>query len=595
MPGVGPLCPSARFYGQPQSAGGNTATLVGPRLVLLANHTLPTPINAATRAFAFGFHLNSPAIGPRASIFTFPVSDVYFGTRLVANSPSYDWALIELDRDVPPSRRPMVVQTTPTLFEGDAAAVLGFAEHIPLKGQFVTTVRTNSSGGVGWQVIVYAHTRVGSSGGPLVGARSGMLEGVMTTGGFPFIFDPKCGGWIDDLSQRWDAGARFPIGAHEHIPPIGLGVTPPRERVFDYYGPVGGPFATGTPQIDLECPATSRPVAWRVASQDATRLGLVGPLYRTPRRAVEGTLTPGASVDTIVQFLNIPSWTYEPGVHDARIDLIDLTYDTSGLHIHRFHAGIDGFVLTPETGIGLDSPGAPPETQVSYTLTNRHVVPQDILVEPDAPWILVNGQPATTAITLPATIDPVTPGTVQAGISFDTGGLIPGVYEGDIRFRPVLPAGFEDPPNPEIGATHRCVRIDVGREVFTAAGPTVPFDIPGSASREVVVDQPIFIADLDLRVFARVAGEERSIITLEITSPMGTHARVHQESAYGNGPFDQLLDDETNPGNRSPLAVFDGELAMGVWTFTIIAEPADPANTSYGGFGHADLRITPSP
>ena len=587
---LGPLCPSTRFYGQPQSAGGNTATLVGPRLVLLANHTLPTPINAATRAFVFGFQINEPFNGTSPSVFTFRPSNVYYGTRLVANSPAHDWALIELDRDVPPARRPMVVNTTPSLAVGDDAAILGFAEHIPFKGQFVTVASAHPASEMGWQTNFNAFVRVGSSGSPLVGVRSGMVEGVVTGGDFPFVYDPECPGWIDNFVPRL-ASAPFPVGAHKHIPPIGLGIKPARDQVFEYYGPIGGPFGSEGKQIHLDCPLTSRPVAWRVTSLDPTRLGLVGPQYRTPRPVVEGDLTPGTSVDTLVQFLDFPSWTFEPGVHEARIEITDLTYDTSGRHTHRFHVGINGFQLAPDDGIGLDSPGASPRTSKVYTLTNRHVVPQDILIEPDAPWILINGQPGPTTITLPASVSPSAPGGAKVEVSFDASGLNPGVYEGDIRFRPT---GLGFAPNPELGAMHRRVRVDVGREVFTAIGPTVPFDIPGSAVRVVVVDEPIFVADLDVQVLARVAGELRSLLTLEITSPSGTQALIFEELAHAHYPFNHLLDDETNPGNHFPLSVFDGEPAMGVWTFTIVAEPADPANPSYGGFGHAELRITPT-
>jgi hypothetical protein len=139
---LGPLCPSVRFYGQPQATGGNTAALVGSRHVLLANHSLPANATAQSRAFVFGFQLEAPIPpgAPPPTAFTFAAQNVYFGQEIVARDPTNDWAVLRLDRDVPATRRPLVVRAVPAAIAGDAAVTIGFSEAIPLKGQSTSVV-----------------------------------------------------------------------------------------------------------------------------------------------------------------------------------------------------------------------------------------------------------------------------------------------------------------------------------------------------------------------------------------------------------------------------------------------------------------------
>lgn len=588
---LGPLCSTATYFGQPQATGGNVATLVGSRHVLLADHALPSGATASTRAFVFGYELKGPP-GPPVPTFHFAEGDVYFGEEIVARDAANDWALVRLHRDVPPSRRPLILRELPSLVPGDPAVILGFPEHIPLKGQSVTVF----SAGVGanvWQVVTDSLVREGSSGGPLVGARTGTIEGVLRSGSFPYVFEGTCGGWLDDLSQQWGAVANFPVGATALLPPIGLQVLPAPESVFDHFGPPGGPFSQTDSTVHLSCPATSRPVGWTASAIDIARVGLVGPFTIQPRKSVGGTLQPSTAVSTTKLFSNVAAWTQAPGIHEARVQFSDSTYSATSLHVHRFHAGVDGLVLDPATGVGTEGPGAPPTTQSQYVLTNRHIVSQTVLVEPNASWIRVNG--ATTAVlNLGPSLPGSAPGMGQANIAFDVTGLLPGVYAGDIRFRPALPAGFEDPPNPEIGALHRAVRVDVGRRIFGAADTPTSFAIPGSATLTVVVDQPLQVADLDLGIHV-TAASPRTRITLQITSPSGVSTVIHRMSIADFEPLNTIFDDETNAPNLGSLGSFDGLAAMGSWQVTVLAVPSDPAETSMGVVQHIALRITPAP
>jgi hypothetical protein len=412
---------------------------------------------------------------------------------------------------------------------------------------------------------------------------------VLRSAVFPFVWDAACGGYVDDFAGAYGATSNFPLGAAALLPVIGLQAQPEHESVFDHYGPPGGPFTTTNLDLKLSCPVTSRAVEWRVAALEIDRIALVGSTP-TPKKSLSGALLPGGSTSMTKQFLNIGAWTYAVGVHEARVQIEDAAYVTTSRHVHRFHAAVDGFDVAPATGIGTGTPGAPPDTVATYTLSNRHIVTQTLLIEPAAAWIRVNGA-ASASIPLPPSVGGV-PGTGAAVIAFDVTGLAPGVYQSDVRFRPQLPAGFEDPPNPELVAQHRTVRIDVGRQLFASTDTPQGIPIPGASTVTVTVPPGVVVADLDLDLRV-TAGIERALATITVRAPSGLSAVVHSISVGATEALDTILDDETRPPNQASLSTFDGVAAAGVWEVTVAATPNPPTASGSGSIERIVLRVTP--
>lgn len=588
-----PWCPSVRYYRQPQSAGGTTAVLVGKRHVLVANHTLPVGATASSRAFVFGFELTAPWVpGDPVTKFSFPASSVYFGETIVHSDFHNDWALIRLNRDVPGTTRPLVVRSRTGLDVGESAALIGFPEHIPLKGQAVEVfgARVNARGFQ--EIDVVGQVRAGSSGGPLVGLRTGVLDGFLVGGSASEEWSEKCGAWVDDFDPPPVAGCFFPMGLSALLPPLGVQVSPELETVIDHYGPLGGPFSREMMRVDLTSPPdTVGALRWRASALDPNRAGIVGPFARTPRPSVEAQLQPGQSTPVFEQLLRLAEWTSSPGVHETRIEVKDLTLGTSGIHLHRVHAGVDGFSVSPETGIGLDGPGAPPDARAVYTLTNRHIVPQVIRIEPREPWILVNGM-ASAQVEIPASSQLGGKGTVEIEIRFDASGVSPGVRTGDIRFRPVIP-GWES--DPELGAVHRSVRVDFGREVFASLDTPVELPVPSIGVVQILVDRPIeSIADLDVSYWLETPSTPNPVIAqFTLISPSGTAVLLHSARFVSGEPAVGILDDETSPASVGMLSVFDGEVPMGVWTVLLELDVFDGPDTRCT-VRDVSLRITPS-
>jgi Trypsin-like peptidase domain len=169
-----PICAGEPLRGQP-SGPWCSSFLVAPDLVMTASHCLADWFCPFTR-FVFGYRADAGGQNP---VTTVPATDVYSCARVAARNETQDWAIIKLDRPVPPSRQPLPIRTTGTVALGRPTTSIGYTLGTPVKVAPNGTVLMNND-----PVRFQTDNDIagGNSGGPVIDSETGLVEGILSGG-----------------------------------------------------------------------------------------------------------------------------------------------------------------------------------------------------------------------------------------------------------------------------------------------------------------------------------------------------------------------------------------------------------------------------
>jgi len=173
-----PLCDGERFADQP-TAAFCTATLIAPNILVTAGHCLDD--NGVRTAFdtffcVFDYAVRQADVNPS----TFTTDQVYRGAEVlglvnVADTAN-DWAVVRLDRAVT-GRTPVPVRSSGSVSVGASLVAIGFGAGLPMKFSGNATVQNLVDFGFEADLDIIA----GNSGGPIIDATTGMIEGVLSS------------------------------------------------------------------------------------------------------------------------------------------------------------------------------------------------------------------------------------------------------------------------------------------------------------------------------------------------------------------------------------------------------------------------------
>ena len=182
--GTTPLCPEVRFRGQP-SGSSCTATLVAPRLVLTAAHCVVNDDVCAGHKIAFGYGMTIKNRWPT----NFAAADLYDCSVVKTgydHESGIDWALVSLDRPVPPERAPLKIAEGATGDPGTKIFTIGTPAGLPLKVAGGATIR--KARGADFEADLDALG--GNSGGAVFAEGSAEIIGVVIRSGPSFGREP---------------------------------------------------------------------------------------------------------------------------------------------------------------------------------------------------------------------------------------------------------------------------------------------------------------------------------------------------------------------------------------------------------------------
>lgn len=184
------LCSEVRFREQP-NLSHCSGVLVGPDLVLTAQHCLRSDLACSNTKMIFGWTKSAMKFTFNASLALFEIKlpAVYSCSEILwprdeKEGETADLALIRLDRaveGVTPVKLPQA-----TLADGESVVVYGHPNGVPLKESLGKVVRHEAH-----EYLLESDTFSGDSGAGVYSAKDGSLKGVMIGGEHDYVLDPR--------------------------------------------------------------------------------------------------------------------------------------------------------------------------------------------------------------------------------------------------------------------------------------------------------------------------------------------------------------------------------------------------------------------
>ncbi len=209
-----PLCPEEPFQDQPVLGGLCSAFLVAPDTVITAGHCVSAPDVCPHVAFVFGAGYDRQTGDPSL----LGSDEVYFCERVLKLSVDHvghDYAVVELDRRVV-GRAPPPVRRDGKIDENEELVLIGNPLGLPTKIAAHGRVLDNTP-----EHFFRASTDSygGESGAVIIGAHTGLVEGVLVRGEKDFA--PKGDCWVSSVlpecassSRGEDASRAIEFAAH---------------------------------------------------------------------------------------------------------------------------------------------------------------------------------------------------------------------------------------------------------------------------------------------------------------------------------------------------------------------------------------------
>lgn len=184
-----PLCPEEPFQEQPILDGVCSAFLVAPDLVVTAGHCIIAPDRCPDVAFVFGAGYDEKGRDPGhvAIADVYPCRDV---PKVVAQGVHGDYAVVRLDRPVI-GRAPLPLRRAGMVDDNEQLVLIGNPLGLPTKiaahGKIVDNAPEHFFRAT-------TDSYAGSSGSAVIGAQSGLVEGILVRGEKDFVKQGEC--WV---------------------------------------------------------------------------------------------------------------------------------------------------------------------------------------------------------------------------------------------------------------------------------------------------------------------------------------------------------------------------------------------------------------
>ncbi len=570
-PGDPDLCQETPLFGQATPGQHCSGTLVGENFVLSAGHCFSQAAGCLDYSVVFDYELafaGDPTGDPSSGQIFLREDQVIPCLDVVTSPPGGgDWAVLELESPVPPSRLPAPIERVEITDVGTEVICTTHPARLPLKAELAQVVASFNKINV-----AECFTLGGSSGGGMWNLDTGQLAGIAVANNvaLPPGNPPPDPCLTPCFDCYHDVSMVRPSLAAASVPWIGLRLNP-LVAEMDWYGPPtsAADYATRTLTLSADLDH-SRAVNWQFVSPLPGIDIVSGPSA--------GTLLPGGQV--IMELAPDDAIVQEPGTPQLTTFHRDSTYQAQHPIKHTFHVGVDGFDLSPEEDFVGEGPGALPYETKRYSLANRWAVAQAIEVSVDVPWVRFNGSPGPVTVSMP----PNKGGAVVVGL--DAAGMPQGVHSGRVIWRSL------DSGSPAFERTTG-VLMDVGRQIL--GGPFSPPWVLVVDDTTPVVEYfltvnsflPEFILDADALVHATVTAQGGlGGLDMTLTSPDGTTVGL---DGLGVGSTAETYDDVTNPPVTGTMADFNDENAYGTWTLRL--ERIFPSGTYTVSLNRFEVRL----
>lgn len=214
------ICEGERFLEEPLVASCS-AFLVAPDLIVTAGHCVKDKYDCKKQTWVLDFDSSGDFVSPKSTV-TFLKEKTFSCKELVAWSENekLDYALIRLDRDIK-DRTPLKIRREGKTSTAEPLMVFGHPLGLPKIFTSNISIRDNS---LTYIFKTNADTFSGNSGSPVIGATSGLVEGLLIRGDDDFLTDvagrceriARCG----DKECRGESVLRSTYLPIKHIPKI---------------------------------------------------------------------------------------------------------------------------------------------------------------------------------------------------------------------------------------------------------------------------------------------------------------------------------------------------------------------------------------
>jgi hypothetical protein len=567
------------FYGQPTPGEACSGVLVAPDMVITAGHCFSgDPKDCSDRYVIFDYAYATPGqvledppgsgLVPLSPEQVVQCDQVLVDTYLTALTSEEgllqpptgggDWSLWQLVGSAPENHIPIPIDRFSDTQVGDPVLVLHHPARIPMKGELTTI----EGGGVHAGIYPLG----GTSGSPIIDLATGKLSGVIYGAcwycwGTRDCEEPPCVDLLFEdppISATANAAPTFA----QDVPPIGLQVAEqvPYETVAEFYGPPTTPADYPTWSASLSVRDGSFgdfddfPLVWE-AKEDVPGF----PFFEVVSGSTTGTLQDDGVPEVVETAPTSFLIGFPPGVYERPFAYYDYKYGTRTPVTHRAYIGVEGFQKWPSSPLVGEGPGIPHTASQLYTVHNRWIIGQDVIVSATQPWVLVNGH---DGLNDPQTFALLPEGTGFPGyalVSFNAANLRPDVHLASLSFL------SEDSGTPSYLETLD-VRLDVCRRITVDDELPETFNLapagdPYEETLAVGGYPETAIYDVDVAVKVKITTATVPSYEVWLKAPAANDFILLKQRDLS---IPTVWDDETAPP-FDDLSAFDGSSSTGPW------------------------------